>query len=217
MKIPLAEYGVKEILFVVAFCVVVTVPLIYFKCYYFIAIPILLLSFVFYFFRDPERKVPNEANIVVAPADGTIIEITEVKEESYIKEDSVKIAIFLSVFNVHINRAPLSGKVEWVSYKPGKFLVASEPDASKLNESNDIGINTGSFKTLVRQVSGILARRIVCAIKVSDTVKIGERIGMIKFGSRTELYLPKNKVVDIRVKIGDKVKGAQTIMAVTKE
>ncbi|MBI4835334.1 MAG: phosphatidylserine decarboxylase [Planctomycetes bacterium] len=125
-------------------------------------------------------------------------------------------AIFLSVFNVHINRAPLEGKVEWTDYRKGKFLVASVPEASSENESNAIGMVAGSVRMLVRQVSGILARRIVCAVKPGDAVRKGQRIGMIKFGSRTELFIPKKNVESVVVKVKDKVKGAKTIMAKVK-
>lgn len=216
MKIPLAKYGIREILFFTILSLLTAGIFIYFKQYYFLVIPLVILGFVFYFFRDPERSIPLEETMTVSPADGRIIEITEVKEDSFLKEDAVKIAIFLSVFNVHVNRAPLSGRVEWISYQPGKFLVASEPLASQENESNDVGINHRSIKVLVRQVSGIIARRIVCACKVNDELKKGERIGMIKFGSRTELYIPKKNVESISVKLDDKVKGAETILAKLK-
>lgn len=216
MKIPLAKYGIREILFFTVLSLLIAGIFIYYKQYYFLVIPLVILGFVFYFFRDPERIVPADENQVVSPADGRIIEITEVKENSFLKEDAVKVAIFLSVFNVHINRSPVSGRVEWISYQPGKFLVASEPLASQVNESNAMGINYQSIKVLVRQVSGIIARRIVCVCKVNDELKRGERFGMIKFGSRTELYIPKKNVESIPVKLDDKVKGAETILAKLK-
>ena len=216
MKIPLAKYGIREILFFTVVSLLMASVLVYFRHYYFLFIPLIILWFVFYFFRDPKRIIPAEENLAVSPADGRIIEITEVKEDNFLKDEAVKIAIFLSVFNVHVNRAPVSGRVEWISYQPGKFLVASEPLASQVNESNAIGINHQAIKILVRQVSGIIARRIVCVCKVNDELKRGERIGMIKFGSRTELYIPKKNVESILVKLDDKVKGAETILAKLK-
>lgn len=215
MKLPFAKYGVKEIIVSLVLCAVLG-ALLGMVDYYLIIIPTVIFGFVLYFFRDPERQIPEGHNLVVSPADGTVIDITDVKEDGFIKEDCVKIAIFLSVFNVHINRAPLEGKVEWTDYRKGKFLVASVPEASSENESNAIGMVAGSVRMLVRQVSGILARRIVCAVKPGDAVRKGQRIGMIKFGSRTELFIPKKNVESVVVKVKDKVKGAKTIMAKVK-
>jgi phosphatidylserine decarboxylase len=215
MKLPFAKYGMKEIVFSLALCAGLGVLLGWVNLYL-LSIPAVVFLFVLYFFRDPERKVPEGNNTVVSPADGTVIEISDVKEDGFIKEECVKIAIFLSVFNVHINRAPMEGKVEWIDYRKGKFLVASVPDASSQNESNSIGMVDAQFKVLVRQVSGIIARRIVCAVKPGEAVQKGQRIGMIKFGSRTELFIPKKNVESIEVKLKDKVKGAKTIMAKVK-
>lgn len=183
-----------------------------------VILPIVIFLFTLYFFRDPYRKIPDGDNLIISPADGTVIEITDVNEDTFIKEPSVKVAIFLSVFNVHINRAPCDGKVTWLDYRKGQFLVASEPEASRQNERNSIGITAGhSLKILVRQIAGIIAQRIVCNLEVNQQVKKGDRIGMIKFGSRTEVYIPKSKLERLEIKVHDKVKGAETVLGVIKQ
>lgn len=183
-----------------------------------VILPALLFLFTLYFFRDPYRKIPEGDNLIVSPADGTIIEIADVNEDTFIKEPSVKVAIFLSVFNVHINRAPCDGKITLLDYRKGRFLVASEPEASSQNERNSIGITAGhSLKILVRQIAGIIAQRIVCGLEMNQQVKRGDRIGMIKFGSRTEVYISKNKLERLEVKVNDKVKGGESIIGVYKK
>ncbi|MBI4712054.1 MAG: phosphatidylserine decarboxylase, partial [Planctomycetes bacterium] len=168
MRIPLAKYGWKEILGSLLVSLVAGY-LLYLVYPWLVALPVAFMLFTLYFFRDPDRKVPEDANVIVSPADGRIIEITDVTENEFLKGPAVKIAIFLSVFNDHINRSPLAGKVALINYKKGKFLVASEPEASSQNESNAIGLSCNNgvpFGILLRQVSGILARRIVCACEV---------------------------------------------------
>ena len=183
-----------------------------------VILPAVLFLFTLYFFRDPYRKIPEGDNLIVSPADGTVIEIADVNEDTFIREPSVKVAIFLSVFNVHINRAPCDGKVTLLDYRKGKFLVASEPEASRQNERNSIGLTvSNSLKILVRQIAGIIAQRIVCDLETNQQVKKGERIGMIKFGSRTEVYIPKNKIERLEVKVNDTVKGGESIIGVYKK
>lgn len=185
---------------------------------YFLFLPLsiacmVLLAFVAFFFRNPSRKVPEDKNIIVSPADGTVMSVVETDEPLFLKSKGIKISIFLSIFNVHINRSPIEGTVAYTDYRPGKFLPAFKSHASEINERNSIGIegNNGT-RVLVHQITGFVARRIVCWVKQGDNLKMGERFGLIKFGSCTEIIVPAN--VEIKVKPGDKVKGAQTIIGV---
>lgn len=173
----------------------------------FFAFPFLILTLFFlYFFRDPERKSQNEG--IVSPADGKILKIEENGLEKFI-------AIFMSPFNVHVNRAPISGKIINKEYKKGKKYPADSEKSSTLNESNTFIIENEKYKIKVKQIAGILARRIVSFKKEGDFVQKGERIGLIKFGSRVEIYLPEN--LDILIKKGDKVYAGTTVIAKEKE
>ncbi|MBI5779098.1 MAG: phosphatidylserine decarboxylase family protein [Planctomycetes bacterium] len=217
MRLPLAKYSAGEIAVMLVITGVMGYVL-YQMMPVLVILPALLFLFTLYFFRDPYRKIPEGDNLIVSPADGTIIEIADVNEDTFIKEPSVKVAIFLSVFNVHINRAPCDGKITLLDYRKGRFLVASEPEASSQNERNSIGITAGhSLKILVRQIAGIIAQRIVCGLEMNQQVKRGDRIGMIKFGSRTEVYISKNKLERLEVKVNDKVKGGESIIGVYKK
>ncbi len=168
--------------------------------------------FTLYFFRDPEREIPADERAIVSPADGKILDVGVVEHAPFIDGPAKKISIFLSVFNVHINRIPYSGKVTYRQYKPGKFYVASEEKASDLNEQSSLGIETESGnKILVKQIAGLIARRVLCWKVPGDWVTKGERFGLIRFGSRTELYLPMD--TEVKVKPGDIVKGASTVIA----
>jgi phosphatidylserine decarboxylase len=146
----------------------------------------------------------------VAPADGKILAIDEVQEQDFMGTRCKRVSIFLSIFDVHINRAPVAGRVKMVKYTPGKFAIASTLDASAHNESNLIGIEGNDVKIVVKQIAGAVARRIICYCKPSQLLNSGERIGMIKFGSRTELYVPLN--CEIFVTVGQKVKGGISLM-----
>lgn len=172
---------------------------------------LLLTIFMAYFFRDPERAIPEGDNIFVSPADGKIILIQNVREEQYLKDEAVEISIFMSPLNVHVNRAPCDGVVESVVHNRGKFLSAFKPEASLQNENIAMLLNTSNGRILVRQVAGFIARRAVCRAKAGDTLKKGQRYGIIKFSSRLDIYLPKNVSLDI--KLGDKVKAGETILA----
>lgn len=167
--------------------------------------------YTLYFFRDPERPTPKETDIVVAPADGKIVEIIEIEEGQFLKCKTKRIAIFLSVFDVHVNRAPIAGEVTHSEPKPGKFLDARNPASSFQNESRMWIIKGDGVEVGVKQITGAIARRIVPWSQVGDQVGKGERFGMIRFGSRTELYLPLD--AEPLVKIGDMVKGAETPIA----
>lgn len=177
-------------------------------------VALVLALFVLFFFRDPERQVPPGEGTVVSPADGRVIIVTDHYEPDYLKAEVKKISIFLSVFNVHVNRVPVSGSVEQVAYHPGKFLVASADKASTDNEQTAVLIAHGKHKVLVKQIAGLIARRIVCYAKQGDAVAAGERFGLIRFGSRVDIFLPKS--AEIRVKVGDRIKGARDIIGVLK-
>ena len=168
--------------------------------------------FILFFFRDPERTSPEGSGVVVSPGDGKVIVIKDIYEADYLKQDVKQISIFLSVFNVHVNRAPIGGTIEIVKYNPGKFHIAALDKASLENEQTSTVITEGKTKILVKQIAGILARRIICYVHTGDIVKKGERYGLICFGSRVDIFLPKDS--HIKVKLGDRVKGAKDIIAV---
>ena len=165
---------------------------------------LILSLFIAFFFRDPERKIPDDPSVVVSPADGKVVEILQ------LADGTTRISIFLSIFNVHINRAPVDGIIESTQYSPGKFKPAFDFSASAENEQNVLVIDHGSYKIRVSQIAGILARRIVCWKKAGESVQKGERFGLIKFGSRVDLTLPVNVIPS--VKMGDRVKGGSTVM-----
>lgn len=172
--------------------------------------------FNLYFFRDPERHIPADPNAILSPADGKIIQIIEVEEKDFFKSKVTRVSIFLSVFNVHINRVPISGKVDFFRYRPGSFLPAFKEKASMENEQTAIGIvNSNGKKVMFSQIAGIIARRIVCILREGHRAKAGERMGMIRFGSRVDVYF-LNDSVELRVKVGDAVKGGESIIGVFK-
>jgi len=171
----------------------------------------ILTLFVAWFFRNPHRVVPQGPRLVVAPGDGKVIAIEEEFEPRFIKDRSIRLTIFLNVFDVHINRIPCEGIVEDAQYQPGLFLVASRPDATLRNEQNALMIRTvQGAKVLCVQVAGLIARRIVCWISPGDRAIRGERYGLIRFGSRMDTFLPVGTV--IKVAVGDRVKGGETIL-----
>jgi phosphatidylserine decarboxylase len=172
---------------------------------------------LFAFFRDPERPIPADSSLLVSPADGLVSDITEIENDPWIGGPAVRVGIFLSVFNVHVNRSPCDGRVVNVQYKKGKFINAMKHgDASSENESNTIVMSlSGSEPAIVvKQIVGLIARRIICTAKVGDVVGRGERIGMIKFGSRTELTIDKKLQPVVQVKVGQTVRGAADVIAI---
>ena len=167
--------------------------------------------FCAWFFRNPGRVVPQGPNLVVAPGDGKVIAIEEEFEPRYLKERSVRVTIFLNVFDVHINRMPCDGVIENVQYQPGLFMVASKPEATFMNEQNALMIKTPKgIKVLCVQVAGLIARRIVCWVSPRDPAVRGERYGLIRFGSRMDTFLPIGTT--FRVAVGQRVKGGETIL-----
>lgn len=176
-----------------------------------------LLVFLFAFFRDPERDIPTDQFVMVSPADGKVSDITSLPHHELLGGPCVRVGIFLSVFNVHINRSPCDGKVIDVRYKRGRFINAlNHGQASEQNESNMIVLadpTGGEPVAIVKQIVGLIARRIVCEKEVGDLCTRGERIGMIKFGSRTELYIPTRLEPTIVVEIGQAVRGGADVIA----
>lgn len=171
-----------------------------------------LTLFTAWFFRNPARRTPSQAGAVVSPGDGKVIAIDQEFEPRYLKEQSIRISIFLNVFDVHINRMPYAGTVENVIYQPGRFVPANKPEATLQNEQNAVCLKTPQgVKLLCVQVAGLIARRIVSWVQPGDQVAIGERYGLIRFGSRMDLYLPATSRV--KVAVGNRVKGGETILA----
>ena len=179
------------------------------------AIAAFLSIFALNFFRDPGREVAaggkSLSKIIASPADGKVVLIAEMEEPEFMKSQTRMVSIFMSPLDVHVNRIPVSGMVEYLRYVKGEFLVASKPDAVHRNERQVIGIDAGGKKLTFSQVTGYIARRIVCDLKAGDSVKIGERFGMIKFGSRVDIYLPLNAV--LHVKEGERVRAGETVIA----
>lgn len=175
-----------------------------------------LASLTLFFFRDPERKVPDGDDLILSPADGRVIDVSEVEEGSLLSSGGKVVRIFMSIFNVHVQRSPVKGKVEWIKYNPGKFIAAYTEKASRDNESNLIGIqidkssNSSGERILVKQIAGSIARRICCWCKEGDNLDAGQRVGMIRFGSRADVYFPQE--IEIRVKKGDRVVGGETVL-----
>jgi phosphatidylserine decarboxylase len=172
---------------------------------------LLLALWVAYFFRDPERTGDRGPSLVVSPADGKLIMITEVDEPTFIQGRAVRLSIFMNVFNVHVNRYPVDGVVRYVHYNKGKFFNAAAEKSSLENEQMSVGIDAGRHRILVRQIAGLIARRIVTYSKVGETVRQGDRMGIIRFGSRVDVFLPVNST--LRAKIGDITVAGVTILA----
>jgi len=172
---------------------------------------LLLIGYTFFFFRDPERAAPAELNAVVAAADGTVADIVEIEEGEILKTKTRRVGIFLSIFDVHINRAPIDGRIIYRQHRQGLCLDARRPDCSEKNEATTWAFENDRVTIVVRQLTGAIARRIVAWSDVGDELKRGDRFGMIRFGSRTEVYLPL--AATVLVKTGDHVSGGSTIIA----
>ncbi len=170
-----------------------------------------LALWVAYFFRDPERTGERGARIVVAPADGKLIMITEVDEPAFVNGRAIRLSIFMNVFNVHVNRYPIDGTVSYVHYNKGKFLNAAAEKSSLENEQSSVGIESGPYRILVRQIAGLIARRIVTYSRPGDQVSQGDRMGIIRFGSRVDIFIPTDSKV--KVPLGTMTTAGTTVLA----
>ncbi|MBN2313307.1 MAG: phosphatidylserine decarboxylase family protein [Sedimentisphaerales bacterium] len=228
MRIPFTKYGWPQ---VVIFPVVLLLAMILFPIgtvgfldfRIIIAVEIVLfvvLIWALMFFRDPHRVCSTDEEVLFAPADGKITDIEQIEKDEFIGQPALRIGIFLSIFNVHINRAPCDVKVETITYKEGQFRNAMNPESGRVNESNTLGLvrtNPPKDKLIVRQISGAIARRIVCDTAEGRELSGGQKFGMLKFGSRTELYVPVREEMKCLVQIGDKVKAGLTPMVKYEE
>ena len=177
-----------------------------------VAVPFVVLACYFtYFFRNPDRTIPTDEHLVVSPADGTVQDVVELEDDDFVKEPCTKIIIFLSVFNVHVNRSPIAGEIKCQKYVCGRFRPAYKDEVGFENERHMLGIeNEKGFRVTVTQIAGILARRIVSWVTLDDNMSKGQVYGLIKFGSCTELVVPRN--VEVLVKKGDKVRGGESVL-----
>jgi len=232
MRIPITKYGLPQVAIypLVMLVAAIVYPVVALRCFpewargtawvllTFWLVELVIVAVLVWaasFFRDPRRECPREKNLLLAPADGKVTDI-EVVDSDIIGGKALKIGIFLSIFNVHINRAPCNVRVEKITYKKGKYLNALNPESGRLNESNSlelVRIDEPADRLVVRQISGAIARRIVCATNEGAELAGGEKFGMIKFGSRTELYFPAEGRAKCVVGVGDKVKAGLTILA----
>jgi len=205
-------YGTLGIVALIAFLLFVIALFVknpYIK-YSLFAVGLFILGFSLNFFRDPDRTTPVKENAVISPADGTILVIKKVKPTEYINEECTQVSIFMSPLNVHVNRIPIDGKVEYINYINGEYLVAYHDKADVRNERSVIGIESKYGKLMFTQVAGTVARRIIYELTKGQSVKAGERFGMIKFGSRVDVLVPGN--CEVKIKVGDVVKAGETIL-----
>lgn len=177
---------------------------------YWSIVPGTLLAFVTFFFRNPNRKIPGDNMLVLSPADGKVMSVCEVYDDQFLNEVGNKVTIFLSVFDVHVNRSPISGEITFQQYTCGRFRPAYKDSAGYENERHSIGLENESMRILVTQIAGLIARRIVSWVTLGSSIEKGQRYGMIKFGSCTEVIMPKS--VEVLVKKGDRVKGGETVI-----
>ena len=218
-RFGLARYGAAEVVLFTFGFLFLAAPLVKwaFSVHWGFWIPLAMLALVYleilFFFRDPERTIPPDPDALVSPADGTVTNVEEVDEPGFPGGRALRISIFLSIFNVHVNRIPRSGTVVSINYFPGAFLDARNPESAVRNEQLWIDMVEDNGRPLrIKQISGAIARRIVCWLKEGETVQKGERLGMIKLGSRTDLLIPPGAVREILVKVGDTVRGGATIL-----
>ncbi|MEN6462395.1 MAG: phosphatidylserine decarboxylase family protein [Syntrophomonas sp.] len=194
----------------IAFCMLLTVITYIIFPHVWALIPLSLAIFCMYFFRNPKRNIEEGRGLIVAPADGKIMSVEKVAENRFMCSEAIRVRIFLNIFNVHINRVPVTATVEWVEKTGGINLPAFLNQAAEKNVSNCLGLATEWGKVMVVQITGLIARRIVCWVKPGDYLTTGERFGLIRFGSCTELYLPPN--VQVLIQSGQKIKGGKTVI-----
>lgn len=176
------------------------------------ALPIVLALFFLWFFRDPERTIPAGPGEIVSPGDGVVTEAEWIETSS---GSRLRLSIFLNVFDVHVNRAPVAGTIKVVEHREGSFMNAMKPESVVMNEQTLVVIDAGDYEVSYKQIAGLLARRIVCAVKVGDRVERGQRVGLIKFGSRVDVLIPAD--AELKVKSGTRVRGGSTVIAVLPE
>ena len=210
MKIPLAKEG--YVFFVPVGLIALALAAL--SLYWVAGVCFLLFLFIVNFFRDPNRIVPQEKNAIISPADGKVVEIVK-ENDPFMNQPSTRVSIFLNVFDVHVNRVPISGRIEKLTYNKGKFFNAASPKASLDNEQTALLIDNGQHKVVVKQIAGLIARRIVCWAKVGDEYKSGERFGLIRFGSRADLFIPES--TRLTVSLGDRVAGGADIIGYLPE
>jgi phosphatidylserine decarboxylase len=180
--------------------------------WYIVAVPLVIIAlWVVYFFRDPERTGDRGEQLVVSPADGLVVMIADVEEPSFIAGMATRISIFMNVFDVHVNRYPVNGVVKYLKYNKGLFLHAAHEKASLDNEQMSVGIEAGSRRILVRQIAGLIARRIVNYARIGDMAEQGVRMGIIRFGSRVDVFIPTNSTA--RIKVGERTVAGTTVLA----
>ncbi|MGE0607007.1 MAG: phosphatidylserine decarboxylase family protein [Pirellulales bacterium] len=215
-RIPLARWGLAEVLLMGTPLLAAAVALGFTPWWYASLVPLVLLGWVLWFFRDPTRQVSGEPGLVISPADGKVVEIVRLDYHEFIDGPAVRIGIFLNIFNVHINRAPLDCRVIRLRYEPGKFLNALNPQSALENENMWIGLEEQAFphrRLVVRQIAGAIARRIVCGLRSGEVLERGQKFGMIKLGSRTELILADESGLKIETQVGQHVQAGGTILA----
>lgn len=215
-RIPFARWGLAELQIFGWPLAGAAVALGCTPWWYLAAVPAVLLGVVVYFFRDPPRRVPQEPSTVVAPADGRVVDITELDHDEFVGGPALRIGIFLSLFNVHINRSPIHARCIRLQYTPGKYLNALNPRSSVENEAMTIGLEAEEpphRRIVVRQISGLVARRIVCSLRPGEVLERGQKFGMIKLGSRTELILPRDAALHVLVRIGEHVRAGTSLVA----
>jgi phosphatidylserine decarboxylase len=213
--IPFARWGLAE-LELIGLPLLAATVLLTLTYWYLAALPGIVFLLVVWFFRDPPRRVPHEAGLVVSPADGTITEVADVDHDEFIGGPAVRIGIFLSIFNVHINRVPTRSRVIRLKYLPGSFMSATRPESTRLNENMWIGLEEEApphRRMIVRQIAGMFARRIVCGLRPGEVVERGHKFGMIKLGSRTELVVPKEAGLMVEVRPGRRVSAGSSVLA----
>jgi phosphatidylserine decarboxylase len=215
-RLPFARWGLAELQLMGWPLLALTIVLSLTPVWYLSIVTAVPLCLIVYFFRDPLRAVPTGPGLLVAPADGKVVEITRLEHDEFIGGPAVRIGIFLSIFNVHLNRAPSESRVIALKYSPGGFLNALNPESAIRNENTWIGLEEETpphRRVAVRQISGAIARRIVCGLRPGEVVARGQKFGMIKLGSRTELIIADTKDLTIEVKIGQKILAGTTLMA----
>ena len=215
-RIPFARWGLTELQLMGYPLLALTVGLAMSPWWFLALPPAVVLALIVYFFRDPHRVAPAGAGLIVSPADGVITEVAAPEYDEYVGGPAVKIGIFLSIFNVHLNRAPCRSRVISLRYSPGKFISATRPESVLVNENMWIGLegeDAPHRRMIVRQIAGLFARRIVCPLRPGDVLQPGEKIGMIKLGSRTELLLPADSELVVEARAGQKVLAGSTVLA----